>query len=272
MSECDQRGSALRDLNRVARRVLANRGGAVRVWTTLVFSVCAIPLLSACDDWGLHWWHGADDISTEGFHACPRPPDMFQMQGFNGQEKEIRYYRHQAFNNDFFAQLERDCDEILALDRAKLGAAVARCCRMKAAIVAEDEREAGRRALLNLGHTFGHALEAETGFGGDLLHGEAVAVGMVLAAELSARLGRLDPAAARLLRDHLDHAGLPVSMTEIPGAPFPAARLIAHMAHDKKAEAGRLTFILLDALGRAAVERDVPLATVEAVLRADGAA
>ena len=173
---------------------------------------------------------------------------------------------------DFFAQLERDCDEILALDRAKLGAAVARCCRMKAAIVAEDEREAGRRALLNLGHTFGHALEAQTGFGGDLLHGEAVAIGMVLAAELSARLGRLDPAAARLLRDHLDHAGLPVSMTEIPGAPFTAAQLIAHMAHDKKAEAGRLTFILLEALGQAAVERDVPLAAVEAVLRADGAA
>ncbi len=130
---------------------------------------------------------------------------------------------------------------------------------MKAAVVAEDEREAGRRALLNLGHTFGHALEAETGFGGDLLHGEAVSVGMVLAAELSSRLGRLDPAAARLLRDHLDHAGLPVSMTEIPGAPFPAARLIGHMAHDKKAEAGQLTFILLDAIGRATVERGVPL-------------
>ena len=174
-------------------------------------------------------------------------------------------------DGEFFAGLERDVDQILALEPSLLGAAIARCCRMKAAIVAEDEREAGRRALLNLGHTFGHALEAETGFGGDLLHREAVAIGMVLAAELSVAYGRLDAAGAQRIRAHLDHAGLPVSMSEIPGAPFSASRLIAHMAHDKKAEDGRLTFILLDAIGQAVIERRVPVAAVEAVLKADGA-
>jgi 3-dehydroquinate synthase len=172
---------------------------------------------------------------------------------------------------DFFGTLERDVDRILALEPAPLGAAVARCCRMKARIVEEDEREAGRRALLNLGHTFGHALEVETGFGGDLLHGEAVAVGMVLAARLSAALGRLDAAAATRLSNHLDRAGLPVSMRAVPGAPFAASRLIGHMAHDKKADDGRLTFILLDAIGRAAIEHNVPMATLEAVLAADAA-
>ena len=106
MSECDQRGSAPRAKGGADGRVSASRGGAVRVWTTLMVTVCAIPLLSACDDWGMHWWHVADEAGADAFHACPRPPDMFQMQGFNGQEKEIRYYRHQAFNNDFFAQLE----------------------------------------------------------------------------------------------------------------------------------------------------------------------
>jgi 3-dehydroquinate synthase len=171
----------------------------------------------------------------------------------------------------FFAHLEQVGAGILALDPAALGPAVARCCAMKAAIVAEDEREAGRRALLNLGHTFGHALEAETGFGGDPLHGEAVAIGMVLAAELSVALGRLTPDEARRLRTHLDRAGLPVSMRTLPGAPFSASRLIGHMAHDKKAEDGRLTFILLDALGRAAIERVVPIEMVERVLKADSA-
>jgi 3-dehydroquinate synthase len=172
---------------------------------------------------------------------------------------------------EFFSHLEQAGPGILALDPALLGPAVARCCHMKARIVAEDEREAGCRALLNLGHTFGHALEAETGFGGALLHGEAVAIGMVLAAGLSVAQGRLAPDAATRLSTHLDRVGLPVSMRQIPGAPFAASRLIAHMAHDKKAEDGKLTFILLDAIGHSAIARGVPLATVESVLRADGA-
>jgi len=172
---------------------------------------------------------------------------------------------------DFFAHLEETARHILALDPAPLAAAVLACCRMKAEIVAEDEREAGRRALLNLGHTFGHALEAETGYGDALLHGEAVSIGMVLAAELSVALGRLAPASAARICRHLEAAGLPTAMAQIPGAPFEARRLTHHMALDKKAADGKLTFILLDAIGRSAVERGVPVETVEQVLRAAGA-
>ena len=171
----------------------------------------------------------------------------------------------------FFAELERIGDTVLALQPDALASTIARSCAMKAEVVAEDEREAGRRAQLNLGHTFGHALEAETGFGGDLLHGEAVSIGLVLAAELSVARGRLDPGSARRLRHHLDRAGLPVSMEEVPGAPFAAARLIAHMGHDKKAANGKLVFVLLDAIGQAVIAKDVTLAQVEAVLKADGA-
>jgi 3-dehydroquinate synthase len=172
----------------------------------------------------------------------------------------------------FFEYLESAAPRILALDPAVIGHAVLECCRMKAAIVAEDEREAGRRALLNLGHTFGHALEAETGYGSALLHGEAVAIGMVLAAEMSVHLGLLDKVGAERIRRHLDALGLPTSPNQVPGAPFKAARLIEHMSHDKKTIDGKLTFVLLDRVGHSRVERDVPAALVERVLTATGAA
>jgi 3-dehydroquinate synthase len=171
----------------------------------------------------------------------------------------------------FFEHLEREAARILALDPMPLAAAVLACCRMKAKIVAEDEREAGRRALLNLGHTFGHALEAETGYGSALLHGEAVAIGIVLASDLSVSLGRLDPASVSRIRRHLASVGLPTEMRSIPGAPFAAGGLLKHMMLDKKTDDGKLTFILLDAIGRSAVARDIPAASVERVLRAAGA-
>lgn len=105
MSDSDQTGSVLRRLNGFAGRILKKRGGAVRLWATLALGVCVAPMLAACDDWGVSWFHGGV-AGGDGFRPCPRPPDMSQMQGFNGQEREIRYYRHLAFNNDFFAQLE----------------------------------------------------------------------------------------------------------------------------------------------------------------------
>jgi 3-dehydroquinate synthase len=170
----------------------------------------------------------------------------------------------------FFAHLEDAAPRLLSLDPATLGAAVALCCRMKAAIVAEDEREAGRRALLNLGHTFGHAFEAETGFGDRLLHGEAVALGMAMAAALSVRLGRLDPDSARRVRRHLAAAGLPVSLAEAGLDAGAAPALLAHMAHDKKTSEGRFTFVVLDAIGAAALARGVDPAPVAETLRSDG--
>jgi len=155
---------------------------------------------------------------------------------------------------------------LLDLDPGALTEAVATCCRMKAAIVSEDEREAGRRALLNLGHTFGHALEAETGFGPKLLHGEAVALGMVLAAKLSVRLGRLGGNDAGRIASHLASTGLPTSLDAIGLGPQSADRLIAHMAHDKKTMDGNLTFVVLDAIGQAAILPGIAPEAVRAVL------
>jgi 3-dehydroquinate synthase len=166
---------------------------------------------------------------------------------------------------DFFAWLEAHGPAVLGGDMAARAYAVRICCEAKAAIVADDEREAGRRALLNLGHTFGHALEAATGFGDRLLHGEAVAIGMVLAFELSVRLGLCPGADAERLRTHLDDVGLPTRVPADAGGP---AELLAHMTRDKKVSAGRLTFILAEGLGRAFIARDVDLGEVAALLDA----
>jgi len=150
--------------------------------------------------------------------------------------------------------------------------AIATSCRAKAAIVARDERETGERALLNLGHTFGHALEAATGFSDRLFHGEAVAVGMVLAAEFSARLGLIGQADAARVERHLAGAGLPTHLQDIAGFTqeglADADALMALMAQDKKVKRGRLTFILLEAVGRAVIAADVEPALVRDFLQA----
>jgi 3-dehydroquinate synthase len=157
----------------------------------------------------------------------------------------------------FFEWLEAHGAEAAALQPAALLHAVGRSVEMKAEIVAEDEREAGRRALLNLGHTFGHALEAEVGFGEALLHGEAVALGCALAFRFSARLGLCPAQDAERAGRAIAAVGLPVRLDEIAGAPFKAARLIEHMGQDKKAEAGALVLILAEAIGRAFVAKAV---------------
>ena len=166
----------------------------------------------------------------------------------------------------FFDWLSENGVGVLALDGAAISLAVAACCTAKARIVAEDEREAGRRALLNLGHTFAHALEAECAYDGRLLHGEAVSIGMALASRLSAELGHCSAADADRLRDHLAGAGLPVEMTQIERFSVDPDRLIAHMRHDKKVQDDALVFILLRRLGEAFVSRDVPIEAVRAVL------
>jgi 3-dehydroquinate synthase len=137
---------------------------------------------------------------------------------------------------------------------------------MKAAIVERDERESGERALLNLGHTFGHALEAATGFSERLIHGEGVAIGMALAFRLSVTLGLCPGQDAERFTRHLKAMGLPSSIADIPGRRPDAEELIGHMAHDKKASEGRLTFVLLSGLGRAFVTRDVPMDALKDVL------
>jgi 3-dehydroquinate synthase len=171
----------------------------------------------------------------------------------------------------FFEWLEAEAPGVLALRPEALGRAVARSVQMKAEIVAEDEREAGRRALLNLGHTFGHALEAETGYGEALLHGEAVAAGMAMAFRFSAALGLCPAQDAERASRAIAAAGLPVRLSDIRPEPFPAERLIAHMGQDKKAEGGRLTFILARRLGEAFVAKDVDPAPLRDFLLSEGA-
>jgi 3-dehydroquinate synthase len=166
----------------------------------------------------------------------------------------------------FFAWCEANGAAVLNGDSAAQIHAIAHSCRAKAAIVAADERETDDiRALLNLGHTFGHAFEAETGFSSRLLHGEAVALGMVQAFRLSARLDLCAPADAERVTAHFADLGF----TTEPGAlnlDCTAARLVAHMTHDKKMSGGRLAFILARGIGQSFVSRDVELPAVEAFL------
>jgi len=129
---------------------------------------------------------------------------------------------------------------------------------MKAEIVAGDEREEGDRALLNFGHTFGHALETETGFGARLLHGEAVALGMVLATDFAAKLGLADAGEALRVRRHLVDCGLPTRLADIGLAGILADRLLGHMSKDKKVRDGRITLILPRRIGEAFVMKDAP--------------
>ena len=171
----------------------------------------------------------------------------------------------------FFEWLEANVAAVLARDPQALAHAVARSVEMKAEIVAEDEKEQGRRALLNLGHTFGHALESETGYGAALLHGEAVGVGMALAFRFSARQGLAKGQDAERASRAIAASGLPTTLQDVPGHPFDASRLVMHMGQDKKAEAGRLTFILARALGDAFVAKDVDAAAVGEFLVAEGA-
>jgi 3-dehydroquinate synthase len=170
----------------------------------------------------------------------------------------------------FFAWLEGAGESVLALDPAALAEAVARCVAMKAEVVAEDERETGRRALLNLGHTFAHALESETGFGDALLHGEAVGVGCALAFRFSVALGLCEEGEAARAEAAIAKAGLPTRLHALAAAPFDAERLAGHMAQDKKSDGG-LVFILARGIGEAFVARGVDRGRLLAFLESEGA-
>jgi 3-dehydroquinate synthase len=165
----------------------------------------------------------------------------------------------------FFARLETDWRGVFAGGPAR-EQAIAVSCRAKAAIVSRDERETGERALLNLGHTFGHAFEAAAGFSGRLLHGEAIALGMVLAFEFSARRGLLPAAAAQRVARHLAAVGLPTHLSLVADFLPDADQLMNLIAQDKKVQRGRLTFILARAIGEAFIASDVDAAEVRAFL------
>ncbi|WP_137150791.1 3-dehydroquinate synthase [Devosia sp. FKR38] len=170
-------------------------------------------------------------------------------------------------DEDFFFWLEANQAEIFAGGPAR-GEAIARCCAHKARVVIEDETEQGVRALLNLGHTFGHALEKDTGYSDRLLHGEGVAIGMVLAHGFSAQLGLAPGQDTGRIVAHLQKAGLPTTLADIPGTLGSTETLMAAIAQDKKVSRGALTFILTRGIGQAYIARDVEPAKVSAFLDA----
>jgi 3-dehydroquinate synthase len=168
---------------------------------------------------------------------------------------------------DFFEWLEKNWQEVFAGGQARIEA-IATSCQAKSDVVVEDEFENGRRALLNLGHTFGHALEAATEYDSKrLVHGEGVAIGMVLAHQFSSRLNLASPDDAKRVEAHLKAVGLPVSMDEIPGTLPPVEMLMAAIAQDKKVKSGKLTFILTHGIGQSFVANDVAASEVESFLK-----
>jgi 3-dehydroquinate synthase len=163
---------------------------------------------------------------------------------------------------DFFAWLEANWKAVFAGGAARIEA-IAASCQAKSDVVVADERENGPRALLNLGHTFGHALEAATAYdSARLVHGEGVSIGMVLAHEFSARMNLASPDDAKRVERHLKEVGLPTRMSDIPGSLPPAEKLLDAMAQDKKVKSGKFTFILTHGIGQSFIADDVPASEV----------
>ncbi len=172
-------------------------------------------------------------------------------------------------DSPFYDWLDIHVEAMMAGDVAQTQHAVKTSCEMKARIVAEDETETGVRALLNLGHTFGHSLEAATGYSSTLLHGEAVAIGMVQAYGFSEMLGHCAQGLSRKVADHLRRAGLPTHVSDIAAKLPPAEALLKLMYQDKKAQGGKLTFILAKSIGETFIAKDVEEAKVLAFLKND---
>ncbi|MCP1200009.1 3-dehydroquinate synthase [Notoacmeibacter sp. MSK16QG-6] len=168
---------------------------------------------------------------------------------------------------DFFAWLEKNWQAVFQ-GGPERGEAIAISCQCKAEVVARDEHEEGERALLNLGHTFGHALEGATGYDSSrLVHGEGVAIGMALAHRFSVRLNRCAVEDAERVEAHLSAVGLPTRLSDVPGELPPADELLNYIAQDKKVRRGALTFILTEGIGRSFIAKDVSPSEVLTFLR-----
>jgi len=254
-------GGVIGDLAGFAAAILRRGVRFAQVPTTLLAQVDS----SVGGKTGINTKHGKNLIGA--FH---QPAIVLADTGVLGTLPERQFQAGYAevakygliVDAPFFAWLEQNREAVFAQRSDALSHAIAVACETKARVVAEDERETGARALLNLGHTFGHALEAVTGYSDRLLHGEAVAIGMVMAFEMSRQLGHCDDEAPGRVEAHLKAAGLPTRVGDISGAPLDVDEVIAAMTQDKKAEAGRMVFILARAIGEAFVSRDVSPETV----------
>ncbi len=259
-------GGVVGDMAGFAASVLRRGIGYVQAPTTLLAQVDS----SVGGKTGINTRHGKNLAGA--FHqpllvlADTGTIDTLPERQFLSGYAEMAKYGLTA-DADFFSWLEAHGGELRGDEDARRRAVI-ESCTIKAAIVVEDERETGRRALLNLGHTFGHALETEAGYSDDLLHGEAVAIGMVLAFELSARLGLCPAEDAERVRTHLRQIGLPTA----PGDRQPAGvvwrpdALVERMRQDKKVRQGKVKFVLARGIGDAFVAEDVDLAQVRALL------
>lgn len=262
-------GGVVGDLAGFAAAILRRGVDFVQVPTSLLAQVDS----SVGGKTGINSPHGKNLIGA--FHqpllvvADTAVLDTLSPRQFRSGYAEVAKYGVLG-DEAFFAWLEANHAEIVRGGAAREHA-IATSCRAKAGVVARDERENGERALLNLGHTFGHALEAATGFSDRLFHGEGVAVGMVLAAQLSAQLGMIADSDAARVQRHLAEFGLPTRLQDIAGFTqeglADADALMVLMAQDKKVKRGKLTFILLEAIGQAVIAPDVEPAVVRNFLQ-----
>ncbi|WP_281299736.1 MULTISPECIES: 3-dehydroquinate synthase [unclassified Iodidimonas] len=262
-------GGVVGDLTGFACAILRRGVDVVQMPTTLLSQVDS----SVGGKTGINVPQGKNLIGA--FHQPRRVLiDLMSLDSLTMRERRAGYAEVMKYGlidqPDFFSWLEDHGADVLLGDRRAQAFAVAQSCRSKARVVAADEREQGQRALLNLGHTFGHALEAHAGYDGRLLHGEAVAIGCVMAFELSARLSLCPPDDAARLRQHLQKTGLPIRCEDIAGDLFKglgADRMIALMQQDKKVENGMIGFILARGIGRAFISRDVPMPVLRDYLK-----
>ncbi|MEM6741472.1 MAG: 3-dehydroquinate synthase [Pseudomonadota bacterium] len=259
-------GGVIGDLAGFAAAVLRRGVGFVQIPTTLLAQVDS----SVGGKTGINSVHGKNLIGA--FHQPARVlADIALLDTLPGRDLLSGYaevVKYGALGDaEFFAWLEENGAAIARGDRTARAHAVRRSCEMKAEIVVRDETEQGDRALLNLGHTFGHALEAATGYSERLLHGEGVALGMALAFDLSARLGLCAQEEPSRLRAHLAEMGMPRTLSDVPGSLPDAEGLMALMMQDKKVVDGKIRFILARAIGAAFVSADVPEAEVLRLLK-----
>jgi 3-dehydroquinate synthase len=258
-------GGVIGDLAGFAASILRRGVDFIQIPTTLLAQVDS----SVGGKTGINSSHGKNLIGA--FHQ-PRAVliDIALLDTLPPRELAAGYAEVAKYgllgDAQFFSWLESNAPSLFAGDAQSRIKAITKSCEMKAGIVVEDETETGVRALLNLGHTFGHALEAATGYTSRLLHGEAVSVGMAQAFRFSERQGLAAAGTAARVEKHLRSVGLPTRLSDIPGALPAPAKLLEIMRQDKKAISGRLTFILVRGIGEAFIARDVEETDVLAFL------
>ncbi|MGD9480540.1 3-dehydroquinate synthase [Shinella sp. G-2] len=259
-------GGVIGDLTGFAAGIVRRGSRFIQVPTSLLAQVDS----SVGGKTGINSAHGKNLIGV--FHqpdlvlADTDVLDTLSLREFRAGYAEVAKYGL-IDKPDFFAWLETNWRDVFAGGDARIEA-IATSCQAKADVVAADERENGQRALLNLGHTFGHALEAATHYdSARLVHGEGVAIGMTLAHQFSTRLNLCSPDDGKRVEAHLREVGLPTSMDQIPGGLPPAEVLMDAIAQDKKVKAGKLTFILTRGVGQSFVADDVPQSEVIAFLK-----